>query len=225
MGHTNWQGGMRVDAFVSGGLVPKKLRGTTNSHYFHVADWYPTFCRLAGVDGTDDPPVPPLEPDEAHPNRDIYQKNMSFPPVDGKDIWPQITGASDVAPHPMLWLSAEVLIKDEQYKLLVAQPSPATMSAGSENNGWKSKDGVWDNPPDADWSCSKYKDRTNFKPCLFDLKADPSERTNLADSKPHLVQEMWAELNRTALTQYISRSPDDLVGPCNEQCSKQKFGC
>lgn len=221
--HTNWQGGMRVDAFVSGGLVPAKLRGTTNPHYFHVADWYPTFCKLAGVDGTDDPPVPPLDPAEAQ-GGDIYQGNLSYPPVDGKDIWPQITGVSDKVPHPMLWLSAEVLIKDEQYKLMVANPSPETMSAGFENNGWKSKDGVWDNPPDEDWSCSQYKDRTNFKPCLFDLKADPSERTNLADSKPDLVRKMWAELNRTALTAYASRSPDDLVGPCNKQCAQQKFG-
>merc|ERR1712216_449669 len=26
---------------------------------------YPTFCKLAGVDGTDDPPVPPLAPSDA----------------------------------------------------------------------------------------------------------------------------------------------------------------
>ena len=37
--HTNWQGGMAAASFVSGGVIPEKLRGTTNSHTFHVADW------------------------------------------------------------------------------------------------------------------------------------------------------------------------------------------
>ena len=35
------------------------LRGTTNDMRFHIVDWYPTFCFLAGIDGSDDSPVPP----------------------------------------------------------------------------------------------------------------------------------------------------------------------
>eukprot|EP00927_Polykrikos_kofoidii_P056640 TRINITY_DN50730_c0_g1_i1.p1 TRINITY_DN50730_c0_g1~~TRINITY_DN50730_c0_g1_i1.p1 ORF type:complete len:602 (-),score=68.04 TRINITY_DN50730_c0_g1_i1:224-1951(-) len=295
--HTNWQGAFRVTAFVSGGYVPADLRGTANNHMVHVADWYPTFCKLAGVDGSDDPPVMPLDPtsqgtcsnevtntimqcgsgysflntngpakccqacseDDActhwvfapsHTSKppchlkkgdsscsgteigsssgvkgviDIYQGNKSYPPVDGQDIWSQILGRNETEPHPSLWLSSEVLIKDAQWKLLVAQPSPALMEAKVIHNGWKDENSVWHTPHDTDWPCTKFKDRANFQPCLFDLQADPEERQDLAAKRPDLVTELWAELNRTALTVYRSRSPAVLVGHCDQSCAETKW--
>ena len=47
--HTAFEGGVRSSAFVSGGWLPPQLRGTVNSGYIHVADWWATFCSLAGV--------------------------------------------------------------------------------------------------------------------------------------------------------------------------------
>jgi hypothetical protein len=47
---------------------------------------YPTFAYLAGVSGTDDPPVPPLPIDPGNPTKDIYG-NRSFPAVDGVNLW------------------------------------------------------------------------------------------------------------------------------------------
>jgi len=38
--HSNWEGGMRVSSFVSGGLIPQNLRGTLNNITMHVVDWY-----------------------------------------------------------------------------------------------------------------------------------------------------------------------------------------
>ena len=35
----DWLVGMRVAAFVSGGLIPEKLRGTSNNMRFHIVDW------------------------------------------------------------------------------------------------------------------------------------------------------------------------------------------
>jgi arylsulfatase B len=37
--HTNWEGGMRVAAFVSGGFVPAALRGTSRDLIVHISDW------------------------------------------------------------------------------------------------------------------------------------------------------------------------------------------
>ena len=34
-----FEGGIRVAAFVSGGLVPAQLRGTSNDETVHIADW------------------------------------------------------------------------------------------------------------------------------------------------------------------------------------------
>lgn len=50
----SYDGGTRTAAFVAGGLIPPALHGTTNDGLFHVADWYATLTRLAGVDATDD---------------------------------------------------------------------------------------------------------------------------------------------------------------------------
>ena len=37
--HTNWNGGMRAAAFVSGGLIPPSLRGTSSIINCHIVDW------------------------------------------------------------------------------------------------------------------------------------------------------------------------------------------
>ena len=84
---TNWQGGMNVAAFVSGGLIPEHLKGTKNNINFHIVDWYPTICHLSGVGNcTDDPSVAPLPVNISEPTKDIYG-DKSYPPLDGTNIW------------------------------------------------------------------------------------------------------------------------------------------
>ena len=39
-GAGKWEGGLRTAAFVSGGMIPKELRGTTNGVTMHIVDWY-----------------------------------------------------------------------------------------------------------------------------------------------------------------------------------------
>jgi len=46
---TAWEGGMRVVTFVSGGLLPKAMHGSTLDGIVSVADWYGTFAKLAGL--------------------------------------------------------------------------------------------------------------------------------------------------------------------------------
>jgi hypothetical protein len=52
--YTFFEGGVRVNAFVTGGLLPAAMRGTNISAPIHICDWYATFCGLAGVPATDD---------------------------------------------------------------------------------------------------------------------------------------------------------------------------
>ncbi len=49
----NFEGGVRANAFVSGGLVPAARRGTKEDGLIAIEDWYATFCSLAGVDPAD----------------------------------------------------------------------------------------------------------------------------------------------------------------------------
>ena len=58
---SDFEGGTRVVAFVSGGFLPRAVRGTTHTDGpMHICDWYATFCALAGCDPSDDADgVPP----------------------------------------------------------------------------------------------------------------------------------------------------------------------
>ena len=185
--HTSFEGGMRVTAFVSGGknVIPESKRGTTDSSIYHIVDWYPTICHLAGVeDCSDDAATPPLKPDLAHPSRDLYQGNASYPSLDGLNIWDSLMATKNNTDNREIVLSAEVIISG-RYKLVVAQPDPKLMASKSLNLGWKGKDGAWEQPAaPPSGGCLKYKDRTDFKPCLFDVVADPSERHDLASAHP-----------------------------------------
>eukprot|EP00729_Bicosta_minor_P007231 gene7231-22231_t len=137
--HSNWEGGMRAAAFISGGLIPPALRGTRSSVVSHIADWYSTICVLAGVSFADDSPIKPLPIDPSNRTKDIYA-NGAYPGVDGVDLWPfyvtdpQPTNSS--AAHPDgLWLSEEVMVIGD-YKIVVAQQEQIKTNSGP-TLGWK----------------------------------------------------------------------------------------
>lgn len=67
-------GGVRVSAFISGGYVPLAARGGVFTGLMHIADWYPTLARLAGVDPADE-----------------GAEERGVPPVDGTDQWDFVT--------------------------------------------------------------------------------------------------------------------------------------
>ena len=68
---TNWDGGVRAPAFVNGGILPASVRGTQlggEHSYIHLADFFATFCALAGVSAVDEkaaahhlPPIDSLD--------------------------------------------------------------------------------------------------------------------------------------------------------------------
>ena len=110
--------------------------------------------------------------------------------------------------HPQLVLSKEVLIA-ANYKLIVAQPF-----FKFQNNGWKDQNGTWSSEnsglPLEDCTYQTLSPASSFfpvphnaslKPCLYDIRKDPSERHNLAEQLPAIVEELWAALNTTILTQ------------------------
>ena len=238
--HTNWQGGMNVAAFVSGGFLPAAHRGSSAAVALHIVDWYATFCALAGVGAADGPPTPPLPVDPADaadsvlpPPKDIYGAH-SWPDIDGVDAWPILMDAArrddPGAAHASLALSREVLLVNGTWKIVVAQPSPKILAMKFDmpprnNNtvGWRLRNHTWLLPETYDASgCGlNFLDRTNFKPCLFNVLDDPREMTDLSQQQPELLTRMWRELNASFLTWFpAQRSPAALLGPCNETCAK-----
>ena len=97
---TDWQGGVRVNAFVSGGYLPEKMRGQKTTGYIHLADWYATFCAIAGVDPTDE-----------------RAAKANLPPIDSMNMWPLISGETTESPRKDVPVSIDTLISGE-YKIL-----------------------------------------------------------------------------------------------------------
>lgn len=82
---TPWQGGVRVNGFVSGGYVPTAQRGTRRSGMIHLADWMETFCQLANTTCTHDPAAAKLglpQPDSLSMLPMILGKNLTSPRVE-----------------------------------------------------------------------------------------------------------------------------------------------
>ena len=83
---TFFEGGVRTAAFVTGGLLPPAVRGTTLADAVHVCDWHTTFLSLAGMAAA---PAPDL-PDHS---------SSVVPGVDGVDVWPRLSGQTQSPPR------------------------------------------------------------------------------------------------------------------------------
>jgi hypothetical protein len=47
---SNWEGGVRVNAWVSGGALPEAVRGTKKEGLTTIWDWWATFAAIGGID-------------------------------------------------------------------------------------------------------------------------------------------------------------------------------
>merc|ERR1712070_1045478 len=74
--YSNFEGGIRVNAFVSGGYVPESMRGKKLDGMMHIADWYRTLAEgIADVDPTD-----------------YWAAKSGLPPIDSLNVWPMLSG-------------------------------------------------------------------------------------------------------------------------------------
>lgn len=178
---SNWEGGIRVNALVSGGLIPPSRRGAVETSLIGIEDWYTTFCALAGVDPTDD-----------------KGGAAGLPPVDGHDMWPLLSGANSTSPRTEVVIGSagvdgsqyhdgdtvvQALIRADGYKL---------MWGSVEQNIWTgpfypNASTNWVNTP-AD--CGLPSNAT----CLFNVLTDPTEHVNLASVQPGVVADMQARI-------------------------------
>ncbi|MSU25459.1 MAG: sulfatase [Opitutus sp.] len=135
------EGGIRVPTLVSwpGKVKQGKLDGVA-----HISDWMPTFCALAGF---------------------VPEKNLKW---DGKNIWPQLTGAEPAKPRTIYTAAPDFraqALRDGDWKLIVP------------NGGAKQNAGT---------ALGEIE--------LYDLAHDPDESKNLAASLPDRVAALRAKL-------------------------------
>ena len=184
---SNWEGGIRVNAFATGGFLPAAVRGTTVEGLIGIEDFYTTFCALAGVDPTD-----------------AAAAAAGLPPVDGLDMWPLISGANATSPR------AEVIIGTT---LAAATDSDSVTSVQGvlRADGWKLLIGsvpaaFWQGPvypnasgyPSARQDCGDpalpASDAGAGPGCLYNVLDDPTEQHDRAAEQPAIVAALRARI-------------------------------
>lgn len=87
---------MRVNGLVGGGFIQKqapKMAGKTLNGLVHCADWYATFCALAGIDPYD-----------------VRAAAAGLPNVDGVNLWPYLSGEVQASPRTQIHGAIDMVI-------------------------------------------------------------------------------------------------------------------
>jgi len=174
---SDFEGGVRTVAFVSGGWLPSHMRGATVGGMMHITDWYATFASLVGEDP-----------------EDKLAATLGLPPIDSLDMLQLLTGANATSPRTELPLSYaagggnRALIRG-RYKLI--------LNANTIKNGFF--------PGPTTPNGTRYTSQVDCSSgCLFDLVTDELEHHDLATDKPELVKSLQARLEAIGATVYQS---------------------
>jgi len=181
---TSFEGGVRVAAFASGGLIPAERRGRKLEGNIHVADWFATFCGLAGVAVSDPAGVA-----------------AGLPDVDSQDVWPLLTQEAATSPRLELPLQVSGAIGGSPGLGSALIVGDFKLIAGNFLHSAFHQPEVWPTDeaccgPDCFGKKGLAMDcgPVDRPQCLFNIRDDPHETTNLYDQEPALVANMTARL-------------------------------
>ena len=147
---TTWEGGVRVPSIIK---FPGRLKPNVIDEPIMAIDWMPTIAN-------------------------ITNSKLSTNKIDGKDIWPLLSGKTNKSPHEKLYFYYRVnelhSIRMNDWKIHFARSYRSL-------NG---KDGGSDGIP------VKYEMNLLIKNELYNLKDDPEEKYNVYDEFPEIASKM-----------------------------------
>jgi len=147
---TTWEGGVRVPSIIK---FPNGLKPSEIDEPIMAIDWMPTFAN-------------------------ITRSKLSQNKIDGKDIWPLLSGEVNQSPHEKLYFYYRVnelhSIRMNKWKI---QFSRTYRSLNGKDGG---KDGI----------PVKYEMNLIDKNELYNLKDDPQERIDVYDKFPEIAKKM-----------------------------------
>ena len=175
-----WEGGIRTNAFISGGFVPPRIRGSSFDGVIHISDWYATLSSLAGVSHFDEA--------AAKANEELSLKGLPLlGPVDGRPQMQNILSGSNGRPDT-LHLSKETLLK-WPYKLITGKQEyslwtgPVFPNCSSKRPSFAYVD-VLGHKLRIDHNETRYWHDAMVvdcgRGCLFNVDVDPGEHSDLA---------------------------------------------
>ena len=180
---SNFEGGVRVPAFVWSALMPDKLRGTTFRGIFHAADWLPTFASAVG---------------RAEIVSDAWRRANGLDALDGVDQWQALRSSAEESP---VHARDEVLIHLNKWSMhLGGAEMPFNFSSGAVRVGeWKLM--VNEHPipaykPSHNWTanCTCTNEAGAGTRFLYNVVDDPYESTNLVQTYPGIAKRIERRL-------------------------------
>ena len=200
---SNWEGGIRVASFVSGGYLPPAVRGTVSDGLIAGWDWLSTFAGFAEEDPTDHKAAA-----------------AGLPPIDSIDMWPMLSGANSTSPRTYIEIGSNVGgdhgrtvgatsvggIIVPPYKLILGTLCDYSHKTGACNPaqpqylenyaGWTGPQSPNNTMPHPSFqSMNTTCGRTPETGCLFDVYADPTEHINIAMAHPDTFHALLAQVD------------------------------
>ena len=189
-----FEGGIRVNAFVSGGYLPEAVRGTKLNEIVHIADWYATLCGLAGVDPTDS-----------------WAAESKLPPIDSIDMWPLLSGRVTTSPRTHFLVLDDLLVRG-QWKYVKGNTTMIEAAWGGEK---------YPNASTATDPIDSHKFVCPSRGCLFDVVGDIREENEVGAHHPQVVDEMRKLMEVEAETIWSTSHEND---PQCQQAAKSRYG-
>ena len=186
---TDFEGGVRAAAFVAGGRLQLPA-GSTIHHPIHIADWYATFCKLAGVSPEDDTDA---------------TRAGDVPKIDSIDQTALLTTAGAPAARTEVPLSFQALIIGDLKLVLNTTAVLGRLS------------GYWTGPR---WPTDKSHTPLEDDPgcpmggCLFNLSADPTEHREISAALPRERDRLRARLDALLRTKFQTNWTDPRFEAC-----------
>jgi arylsulfatase B/arylsulfatase I/J len=203
-----WEGGVRGAGFVGGGWagINPAMRGKNVSAMIHVADWLPTLANIVGGKAMGGPGtgIPELVTADKAPYPG-WVGNGTYA-IDGYNVWDTINNGApsprSVILHNIDPIGKHSAVRMGDFKLLVGM-GPGAWYPDPDNADDVRRYQLARRTSLAD---SPYLASDAFVPqegplqdqqvYLFNIRSDPYERVNLAQSDPGTVAKLTAELAR-----------------------------
>jgi len=191
--YADFDGGVRVNAFVSGGLIPAPNRGTSSEVLVHIADLYASIIRIGLFGTSSDVNRAKLY---AHMfDAKAYKAGLAQP--DSMDtLWGAITKDPRETRRFEIWLSSNSIMWNNLK--LITGSVPQDMWQGPF---YPNKTGPQPTPAATDnINPGGFTSNCGTRGCLFDVFLDPTEHNDIAANHPGTINLMLArlaELNQT----------------------------
>ncbi|KAL3925964.1 MAG: hypothetical protein SGILL_000065 [Bacillariaceae sp.] len=184
---TDFEGGVRTAAFVSGGFLEQmapNLLGSRSNLLMHLVDWYDTLIEVGTSIST-------------RITKQDHRESQDVPPVDSLNVWEALISNDDIT-----------AVRTEVPLSFCSKEAACDWPGGSGNaaliswpwkviNGTQVGLGFWQGPqfpnaskkipqPSTDYGCPEG--------CLFNIETDPTEHQEVKEKHPEIFARLWSRL-------------------------------